>query len=69
MGADSRLNQTTQISRGRGTFVNRTARNAGARAILNQRTGRAAGGRFSVRQLREAVANQGSRRGGRSRTL
>ena len=69
MGADSRLNQRTQIRRGKGFFVNRTTRNAGARQILSQRTGRAGGGRFTVRQLREAIANQGTRAGGRSRTL
>ena len=69
MGADSRLNQRTQLRRGRGMFVNRTTRNANARAILQQRTGRASGGRFTVRQMREAIANQGTRAGGRNRTL
>lgn len=69
MGADARLNQKTQVSRGRGLFVNRSTRNAQARSILQQRTGRAGGGRFTVRQLREAIANQGSKRGGRARKL
>lgn len=69
MGVDATLNKRTQVSRGRGLFVNRSTRNANARAILQQRTGRGSGGRFTQRQLREAIANQGSRRGGRSRRL
>lgn len=69
MGANARLNKRTQVSRGKGMFVNRSTRNAGARSILQQRTGRATGGRFTQRQLREAIANQGTSRGGRKRRL
>ena len=69
MGVDARLNKRTQIARGKGTFVNRSTRNSNARSILSTRTGRGAGGRFTRTQLREAIANQGSRKGGRSRRL
>lgn len=66
---DSKLNQRTQVSRGRGLFVNRSTRNAQARQVLQQRTGRAGGGRFTIGQLREAIANQGTNAGRRLRRL
>ena len=69
MGANAGLNRKVAVSRGRGMFVNRSTRNANARAMLQQRTGRGSGGAFTVRQAREALANQGTNAGGRRRTL
>lgn len=69
MSSDSRLSarSSTQLRRSGGANFNRSTRNMQARNIIAGRVG--AGGTATRRQLREAIANQGSRRGRRFRTL